>query len=332
VFSATDIISVKEREARERTMRTAYLAGLTLILIVAAAAAITAAPNSAAPPVIAAPGVRVAAAADVLLAAASSPAAKSPAPALVGPGEGIPSITKPSSDVQMSFVHPGRIIEVRVKQGDAVKAGDLLMRLDDVAEAVEVATLKLAADDVIRIHAAEAQGAQKAEDLKKLEWAFKEGAATQWEVEHARLEVIIGELSTALSKFNQAQDKGKYEEAKTNLDRMKLLSPMAGKVEQLIAEVGQTADPQTKVIRIVNTDIVWSDVPVPLPLAVTLKNGQKASVEFPKYLGGTVEARVVHIAAVADAASDTLLVRVEIPNPTGRPAGERVRVTFPQMK
>ena len=34
------------------------------------------------------------------------------------------------------------------------------------------------------------------------------------------------------------------------------------------------------------------------------------------------------MAAVADAGSDTLSGRVEVPNPSGRPAGERIEVTF----
>ena len=38
--------------------------------------------------------------------------------------------------------------------------------------------------------------------------------------------------------------------------------------------------------------------------------------------------RVIHIAAVADAASDTRLVRVEIPNKIGLPAGCQVTVSF----
>jgi RND family efflux transporter MFP subunit len=243
----------------------------------------------------------------------------------------VDAITKPSVDVQMAFVHPGRIAQVAVRQGDLVKTGDVLMRLDDEAERVEVATLKLAAEDVIRIHAAEAQAAQKAEDLKKLEWAQKEGAATQWEVEHARLEVIIGEMSTALAKFNQAQDQGKFQEAAVNLDRMKLVSPMNGKIEQVIGDVGQAADVQTKVIRIVNTELLWSDVPVPLPVAVSMRVGQRVPVEFPGYPnhpGWTVGGKIISMGAVADPASDTMMIRVEITNPAGRPAGERVKVRF----
>jgi hypothetical protein len=40
--------------------------------------------------------------------------------------------------------------------------------------------------------------------------------------------------------------------------------------------------------------------------------------------------KILHISSVADAASDTLQCRVEVPNPDKRPAGERVLVQFTQ--
>jgi hypothetical protein len=42
------------------------------------------------------------------------------------------------------------------------------------------------------------------------------------------------------------------------------------------------------------------------------------------------QGRIIHISAVADGASDTLRVRVEVPNSYRRPAGERVTVKFSQ--
>jgi hypothetical protein len=42
----------------------------------------------------------------------------------------------------------------------------------------------------------------------------------------------------------------------------------------------------------------------------------------------TAEGRVIFVGAVADAASGTLRVSIEVPNKTGRPAGEHVLVTF----
>ena len=40
------------------------------------------------------------------------------------------------------------------------------------------------------------------------------------------------------------------------------------------------------------------------------------------------QGRIIFVAAVADAASGTLRVRIEVPNKARRPAGEHVLVTF----
>ena len=63
-------------------------------------------------------------------------------------------------------------------------------------------------------------------------------------------------------------------------------------------------------------------------LARTLKLGGPATAEFPNTDGKRVDGKIVFLAAVADAASETRLVRVEVANPSDRPAGERVRVRF----
>ena len=99
------------------------------------------------------------------------------APGLVS-AEAVEAITLPSADVTLLFVRAGRIAEVLVKEGDAVEAGQVLVRQDDEAERIQLEQLKVQAEDTTRIEAAEAQLAQKQEDLKKLEWAQKEGAAT----------------------------------------------------------------------------------------------------------------------------------------------------------
>jgi len=239
----------------------------------------------------------------------------------------IEAITRPSADVALSFIRAGQVAEVLVKEGDAVKAGQLLARQDDTAEQIQLEQLKAEAEDTTRIEAAEAQLAQKREDLKKLEWAQKEGAATEWEVAHARLEVRIGELSLDLARFEREQAGRKFEEAKAQVERMRLCSPVAGLVEEVKVEPGETAEPMAAVIRVVKIDPLWVDVPAPLVQGRRLRAGQAAAVAFPDE-EISVLGKVVYLAAVADAASDTLSVRVEVPNPSGRPAGERVKVRF----
>ena len=246
--------------------------------------------------------------------------------------EKVEAITRPSQDVVLSFVRPGQVAEVLVKEGDTVKTGQVLMRLDDKAEQVQMEQLKAQAEDRTRLLAAEAQLAQRRVDLKKTEAARKEGAATELEVEHARLDVTIAELSLKLAEFEKTQAQMKYREAAVQIERMRITSPINGVVERLLVEPGESVEAAEKIAQVVQIDPLWVDVPVPLDEARSLTKGaSNALVEFDSddpARRSTVAGKIIHIAAVADSASKTLTVRVECPNPSKRPAGEHVYLSF----
>ncbi len=211
--------------------------------------------------------------------------------AQVSSNKEITAITVPCADVTMSFVQSGIIAKVLVKEGDKVKAGQLLIQQDT--------------------EAAEASLAQKKVDLKRLEWAASRGAATDLEVEHARLDVKIAQII---------------------VDRMCLRSPIAGTIDKIEVEVGEAVQGLADVVRVVKTDPLWIDVPVPLAKGRTLKFGQIAEVKFPDTKKKPSKGKIIYISTVADAASSTLRVRIEVPNTLNRPAGEHVRITFPPPK
>jgi len=249
--------------------------------------------------------------------------------ALPGFAAEIEAITKPSADVALSFVRGGRILEVLVKEGDVVKRGALLARQEDEAELIQLRQLTTLADDTTKIEGAEADLAQKRADLKRFEWARGEGAATDWEYEHERLNVRNAELALTLARFEQEQNRLKRDELKAQLDRLHLFSPIAGLVEEVTIEPGESAQPLDPVIRVVDIDPLWIDIPVPLAQARKFRKGQEVRVELPSSSSGKpARGRIINVSAVADAASDTLRVRVEMPNPSGRPAGEQVKVSF----
>ena len=269
----------------------------------------------------------------VLLAAgpAAPPAtAEAPGrPAPTAPTAGIEWQTRPSADIMMRYVMPGRVAKVLVKDGDRVKPGDVLVELDDEAERLKLKQLKAIADDELHVKAAIAQLDQQKADLKKLEWAGKEGAATEWEIEHQRLEVKIGEWSLEKTKFNRDRAQDDYLQAKVQVDRMAMKSPTAGRVEFVYVEAGESVEALGDVVRLVKIDPLWADVPVPLVQVRRLKLGNTLQVLFPGTDGASVAGKIIHVAGVADPAAETLMIRVEVPNPKGRPAGERVRVLVP---
>ena len=250
------------------------------------------------------------------------------------PNDSIEAITRASKDPTLSFVRAGRIAQVMVNKGDVVQVGQVLVQQDDAAEQVQLEQLQAEAEDTTRIKAAQADLDQKKVDLKKFEDAKKKGVATDLEVEHARLDVTIAELSLKLAQFNHGQDKRKYTEAKIQVERMKLISPIAGKVEKLLVQQGESVEGLEDVVQVVTIDPLWIDVPMPLDKTKGIKSGQIAGIEFSGSSGAVRNGKIIHIAAVADAASGTLTIRVEVPNPDdpkSRPAGEHVRVRFTSL-
>ena len=119
----------------------------------------------------------------------------------------------------------------------------------------------------------------------------------------------------------------KCEEARIRVEHMQLRSPIVGTVEKLDVEPGESVNALADVVRVVRIDPLWIDVPVPLTTGRTLQVGRRTSVEFPNS-AEKIEGRITFVAAVADAASSTMQVRVEVPNPAKRPAGEHVKVSF----
>ena len=241
----------------------------------------------------------------------------------------ITAITNPSSDKTLSFVQPGRIAKVHFKEGDSVKAGQVLVQQDDAVERAKLAQLEASSEDTTQIRASEATLAQKRVDLKKIETAAARNAATELEVEHAKLNVKIAELQLEVAKFEHEQAKRKYEEAKLQIDNMSLKSPIDGSIEKIDVEAGESINALESVLQIVQIDPLWIDVHVPLAKTTNLKSGNSVKVEFPDPQKVSTDGTVIYIASVADAGSGTLRVTIQVPNKSRRPAGEHVGIIFP---
>jgi len=243
-----------------------------------------------------------------------------------------------SEDITLSSTMPVRIAKVFVKDGDTVKPGQTLVQLDDKAERIQMEQLKAQAEDETHVEAAEAQLAQKKVDYKRIENARAKNAATELELEHARLEVTISNLSLKLARFEHGQDKKKYEQAEAQVDRLRLSVPVSKndlpgdtfKVFKVFVSRGESVDRLKEVIRIIKIDPLWVDAAVPEEVveALGLKVGQKAHVRPRNPKAPLAEGKIIYIADEIDAASGRQTIRVEVPNPGGKPAGKTVFVRF----
>lgn len=244
--------------------------------------------------------------------------------------EKIEGISKPSADILTSFELRGLIVEVNVKEGQLIKKGTLLSKLDDDTQHHQLNQQKKLSENNIQVDRATQEHKFMSKAVKHLEKAVAKGAATDKELDEAKLEQIRAKLDIDFAKFEKEQHRLKYHELKSELKKFYLHSPVEGTVESVLVETGETSDPQKEAFRIVRTNPLWIDAAVPVHIAKNLKKGSKEKILFPKSpnLPDSQLATVIYISSVADSASDTVTIRLEVNNDKGRLVGERVMIEF----
>ncbi len=244
---------------------------------------------------------------------------------------GVSTNTKPARDVLMRFGQATEIREIKVRAGQFVKAGELLIRARDSEFLPALQQQKERSESVLEIKAAAA-------DLELAEFRFKnqqaakdKSAFSEIEYEEARINLETRRVQLDLAKFNHTQEKLRYDQAKGQYERLLLEAPFDGIVEQVIGELGQGVNEQTDVIRVVDVSKLWLEAftPVNETLDLKLVEGSQAWVLVDVREGVKVmPGKVLHASPVADSVSGLRRVRVEIDNAEGLPAGLRARVRF----
>jgi len=231
------------------------------------------------------------------------------------------AVSRPSRDATMGFTMPTTVREVLVKGGDRVKKGQLLARGDDEEDVAFLKLNKLQADTDLPV-----QKARAALELSKLEFerideAFKNGAAAQQDLDRGRLNFDGARIDWETAKVQQEQAAAQVQRAEARVNRLNIKAPFDGQIDSVQVDAGQALSESDKVLRIVNVDLVWIDVPTRLDRAGAsrIKQGDPAWVLME--VDGAPEvrdAKVIEVSPVADPASRTRRVRVEVPNPDGK--------------
>lgn len=214
---------------------------------------------------------------------------------------------------------PARITEVRVRAGDAVKAGQVLVRLDARTAADQVASSQ----------------AQVAAEQARLEAARRDYERNKRLYEKRYISQAAMEQAEAQFKAAEAQARASIAQAgvaATQSSYTTLTAPYAGIVAAVAAEVGDMATPGMPLVTLYDPAELRVVAQVPESHAANLAAGKPVSVAIP--VSGnparTLEVSRVTILPTINAATHTREVRVPLP-PTvdGVAPGMFARITFP---
>lgn len=238
-------------------------------------------------------------------------------------------ITKPSVHAKLALPQFGQVLELPVKEGDAVKKGGPLLRQDDRQEVALLEALRLEAESTVRVEAAEADLKIKQVQHKRLEDLAKNGNANPTEVEEAWVKVVYADAQVKIAKLENQKNKQEFARQQIKVAQMTLNSPIDGTVETIDVSVGEVTDPQKPVMTVVKNDPLWVEFFLPTSQSSKLQVGQSLEVRNGGGEQKWAQAKIIYKAPVADAGSDTQKMRLEMPNANGIDTGLQVLVRLP---
>lgn len=239
------------------------------------------------------------------------------------------AITQPSRQSKVSFLVTGKVANVPVTVGQRVKKGDTLIQLDDSVERKTLEYLEMEARSTLGIEASQKELENARVTLERVENMFKQNVANEAELLEARLGVDIAEIRLRKANEDLALKRIERDKQAEQVQQMNIISPIDGQIQQIDVSEGEIVDPRQPACWVVANDPLWVEFTLNANQAASLESAKSLRVRYPREQQWQ-DANILFVAPMVDAASDMRRVRLELPNPEGRPSGLQMIVELPQ--
>lgn len=241
---------------------------------------------------------------------------------------GVDCVLKPGDIAQLGSAVPGVIAAVNVNRSDYVSAGTIVAELESDVEraSLELSTRLASLHTATRLRQLNADFGSRT--LKRNESMFQKASISKQTLDQIKTEAQIAEMQVQQERENLEVAHIEVKRATAVLQRRSIKAPFDGAITERFKTVGEYVadDP---IVEIVSLDPLHVELIVPLTELGVVETGMlgKVSVNLPGFEDQSFDARVRRIDPVADAASATYGVLLELPNPDLTiPSGVRCKV------
>jgi membrane fusion protein, multidrug efflux system len=183
------------------------------------------------------------------------------------------------------FTMGGRVRRVLVSEGDRVRAGQLLIDLDNDAIDKQIAAAQV--------------GSNLAKDVFVKQ-------STLWE------QKIGSEIQFLQAKSNKEQAEASVAALREQQRMSNVTAPFDGVVDDIMVSIGDMTSPMAAVARVVDPSGATLDADVPESYVQRVKNGDPVMVVFPS-MGDTLQASLTNVSRFINPANRTFRVGVRLP-------------------
>lgn len=224
---------------------------------------------------------------------------------------------RPAQEVKIAPEVSGEIFELNFREGETVKQGDLLVRINpDLYQSAELRAKAATNNARASLSQARAQFVEAERNYNRNKALFDKGVISELEFDGIQRAYDVARLAVEAAEFQVQSARATEVEAQDNLKRTKIFAPASGTISMLNVEVGErvvgTAQMAgTELLRIANLDQMQVKVEVNENEVIKVQVGDSASVKVEAYPNETFYGRVAHVAIASrenQAAADQITV------------------------
>jgi HlyD family secretion protein len=214
----------------------------------------------------------------------------------------------------VSAKEPLRVKEVRVKEGDLVKPGQVVVLLDtttlDAQMAEAEARVAAAKEQMAVVNASIAKRRSEAElaeiEVQRVRKMLDENASSQREYDVRKMTVATSKsaLAEEMARLDAAKQQvvvalAGVQTVKTRIQDATLVSPVLGRVLYRLAEPGEVLGAGGKALTIVNLEDVYMEIFLPSAQAGAMKIGSEGRITLDTYPDRSVVGYVTFVSPEA---------------------------------
>lgn len=244
----------------------------------------------------------------------------------------IEAFTEPYRDIAVSAAEMGPLAEVRVKEGDVVKAGDIIAIMNDevLRASLEVARRSMTVEGAIKSGLADVN--MKTAELEKLRQLRERNHASQQEVDRVSTELQVAEARLQSVREDLEVKSLEAKRIEAQLEQRIIRAPIDGVITELAHEAGEFVSPSEPTIaRLVQLDPLMIVFSVPLAQRNSVKTSEVVSLKIGP-TDQTAEGTVEYVSPTPDSSNSSVRVKVRLPNADRRfQSGESVRLVLDML-
>jgi RND family efflux transporter MFP subunit len=212
----------------------------------------------------------------------------------------------PNQDVRVSSLVSGRVARMMVAEGDHIREGQVLAKIDDRPFRDQLQQAQGAVDQ------AKANLENSRLNLQRNEKLLERGIAARKDVEDARTQASV-------NKALLSQAEAALSLARLNLSRTEVRSPLEGMIVKRLLSVGEQVDGTAAqpVFEVASTSEVELFGNVPALYLDKIRVGQTLRISTDAFPGKVFQSHIVAISPAVDPSTNVGLVRIRIANGAG---------------